>query len=137
MQSCSILMAHTTRYVLHSTIWRAALMVQPLAVHTMLSFYAATALLLTEDLTRSKHSGVLPAFREHFVKPGVFSAQDSEVYGKAFELRNTTDYEMVGKADEAQAHAILSDAESCVKRCEAFLQATGYLLKLILYRTSL
>jgi uncharacterized protein (UPF0332 family) len=32
-------------------------------------FYTATALLLTLDLTRSKHSGVLAAFREYFVKP--------------------------------------------------------------------
>ena len=30
-------------------------------------FYAATALLLTLDVTRSKHSGVMGAFRERFV----------------------------------------------------------------------
>lgn len=35
-------------------------------------FYAATALLLALDMTRSKHAGVLAAFREHFVKPGLF-----------------------------------------------------------------
>jgi len=49
-------------------------------------FYAATALLLTLDLTRSKHSAVLAAFREHFVKPGIFPVQDSHAYGEAFEL---------------------------------------------------
>ncbi len=64
--------------------------------------YTATALLLTLDLTRSKHSGVMSAFREHFVKPGIFSAQDSKAYGDAFQLRNVTDYEMVGKADADQ-----------------------------------
>ena len=30
-------------------------------------FYAATALLRTLDVTRSKHSGVMGAFRERFV----------------------------------------------------------------------
>lgn len=57
--------------------------------------YAATALLLTLDLTRSKHSGVMSTFREHFVKPGIFSGQDSDAYGVAFQLRNTTDYQNV------------------------------------------
>ena len=35
-------------------------------------FYAATALLLTLDITRSKHAGVMAALRERFVKPGAF-----------------------------------------------------------------
>jgi uncharacterized protein (UPF0332 family) len=63
-------------------------------------FYAATALLLTADITRNKHSGVLAAFREHFVKPGTFSVHDSHAYGEALELRNVSDYEMLGKVDE-------------------------------------
>jgi uncharacterized protein (UPF0332 family) len=33
-------------------------------------FYVAQAMLLTRDLRRSKHSGVIAAFQEHFVKPG-------------------------------------------------------------------
>lgn len=32
-------------------------------------FYAANALLATKGLERSKHSGVIAAFRQHFVKP--------------------------------------------------------------------
>jgi len=34
-------------------------------------FYAANALLVTRGIARSKHSGVVGAFREHFVKPGL------------------------------------------------------------------
>jgi uncharacterized protein (UPF0332 family) len=90
-------------------------------------FYAATALLLTIDLTRSKHSGVMAAFREHFVKPGIFSVQDSHTYGEAFELRNVTDYEMLGKADEAQARTVVKDAHRFLERCESYLTTKGYL----------
>jgi len=90
-------------------------------------FYAATALLLTLDLTRSKHSAVLAAFRERFVKPGIFPVQDSHAYGEAFELRNVTDYEMLGQADEVQAHTVVENARRFVERCETYLATKGYL----------
>jgi uncharacterized protein (UPF0332 family) len=90
-------------------------------------FYAATALLLTLDLTRSKHSGVLAAFREHFVKPGSFSVHDSRAYGEALELRNVTDYEMLGKVDEDQAHTVVDNANRFVAHCETYLTTKGYL----------
>ena len=91
------------------------------------SFYAATALLLTLDITRSKHSGVLAAFREHFVRPGKFAVQDSRAYGEAFELRNVTDYEMLGQADPDQAQVIVDKANRFVDRCQAYLAIERYL----------
>ncbi len=90
-------------------------------------FYAATALLLTLDLTRSKHSGVMGSFRERFVKAGIFSVQDSQAYGDAFQTRNTTDYQMAGRADKAQAQAIVENARHFVGRCEIYLTGKGYL----------
>jgi uncharacterized protein (UPF0332 family) len=90
-------------------------------------FYAATALLLTIDLTRSRHSGVMSAFREHFVRSGIFSVEDSDAYGKAFQLRNVTDYRMVGKADEAEARTVVEIASRFVKHCETYLSGKGYL----------
>jgi uncharacterized protein (UPF0332 family) len=90
-------------------------------------FYAATALLLTLDMTRSKHVGVLAAFREHFVKPGTFPIEDSHAYGEAFELRNITDYEMLGQADRIQAHAAVERASRFIERCETYLTPKGYL----------
>lgn len=83
--------------------------------------------ILTLDLTRSKHSGVMSAFREHFVKPGTFSVQDSDAYGLAFQLRNVTDYQMVGKADKAQAHIVLENAKRFVEHAETYLTAKSYL----------
>jgi uncharacterized protein (UPF0332 family) len=90
-------------------------------------FYASTALLLTLDVTRARHSGVLAAFREFLVRPGAFSIEDSQAYGEAFELRNVTDYEMLGQADEVQAHEVVEHADRFIERCEAYLTERGYL----------
>jgi uncharacterized protein (UPF0332 family) len=89
-------------------------------------FYAAIALLLTLNMTRSKHAGVLAAFREHFVRPGSFPIEDSRAYGEAFELRNVTDYEMLGRADEAQARIAVESASRFVSRCAVHLAEQGY-----------
>ena len=90
-------------------------------------FYMATALLLTLDITRSKHSGVMAAFREHLVKPGVFQVEQSHAYGEAFELRNVTDYEMLGKADRDQARAVAESANRFVEHASSYLTTRGYL----------
>jgi len=42
-------------------------------------FYAASALLLTQDIARSKHSGVLSTFRQHFVKSGIIEPEFSDI----------------------------------------------------------
>ena len=76
-------------------------------------------------MTRSKHSGVLAAFREQFVKPGVFPVEDSQAYGEAFELRNVTDYEMLGQADSARARDAVENASRFVERCERYRTEQG------------
>ncbi|MCA9952386.1 MAG: HEPN domain-containing protein, partial [Anaerolineales bacterium] len=59
-------------------------------------FYAASALLLTRDITRSKHSGVLSAFRQHFVKSRMIESEYSDIYGAAFEARHIADVTIQG-----------------------------------------
>ena len=78
-------------------------------------------------MSRSKHEGVLAAFREQFVKPGIFTIEDSRAYGETFELRNVTDYEMLGQADAAQAGEAVQSARQFVDRCERYLRKRGYL----------
>jgi uncharacterized protein (UPF0332 family) len=45
-------------------------------------FYAANALLATQGLSRSKHSGVIAAFRQHFVKPGQIEDEYGLIYAR-------------------------------------------------------
>ncbi|MEA3460066.1 MAG: HEPN domain-containing protein [Chloroflexota bacterium] len=50
-------------------------------------FYAANAMLATRGLERSKHSGAITAFRQHFVKTGIIEVEYSDFYGAAMEDR--------------------------------------------------
>ena len=83
-------------------------------------------MLLTRNITRAKHSVVLAAFREQFIRPGIFPTQDSHAYGEAFELRNVTDYEMLGQADEAQSRLAVANARTFIARCETYLAQEGF-----------
>lgn len=55
-------------------------------------FYAAQAMLLTRDVRRSKHSGVIAAFQEQFVKPGDVPERFFHLLRDGFEDRAEGDY---------------------------------------------
>jgi len=56
-------------------------------------FYEAIALLLTEGLHSSKHSGIRSLFNREFVKTGVVREKFGDFYNKMFEFRQRGDYE--------------------------------------------
>lgn len=57
-------------------------------------FYAANALLVTKGVTQGKHSGVVSAFRQHFIKTGLIAPAYSKIYGRLMEDRHDSDYEL-------------------------------------------
>ena len=87
--------------------------------------YASSALLLTEDIIRSKHSAVLSAFRENFVKPGKIEKRYSDAFGEAFEVRQISDYDLAASIEIEQASKILSYAKAFVKRIIDYLEESG------------
>ena len=90
-------------------------------------FYAASALLVTQGLARSKHSGVVAAFREHFVKSGFIEAEYSRIYGRVMDNRRVTDYEIELPIDAGVAERDLEDARRFLERAEQFLRQEGWL----------
>ena len=56
------------------------------------AFYAATALLLCEELTFSKHSGVIVNIHQKFVKTGKLNKRYGQDLNWLFELRSVGDY---------------------------------------------
>ena len=56
-------------------------------------FYAASALLVKKGITAQTHVGVLNQLGLHFVKEGLISAEQNELYYKLFHLRLTGDYD--------------------------------------------
>jgi uncharacterized protein (UPF0332 family) len=91
-------------------------------------FYAANALLATKGLSRSKHSAVIAAFRQHFVKPGLIEDEYSDIYGRVMDDRRKADYDIVeSTVDPARAQTDLKDARHFVKRVERHLKQEGWL----------
>lgn len=85
-------------------------------------FYATTALLGSKGLWRSKHQGLIAAFGEHFVKPGLIEPQYGRILHDAFEARLDSDYGPNPDLTEASAHQLISNATSFVERLAQSLQ---------------
>ncbi len=84
-------------------------------------FYAVLALLIQPGKSVSKHGGVISAFDEDFVKPGLFDKNMSKAIHKAFELRQVADYREFAPIDSEDALEILKKAEEFVSAVEKYL----------------
>jgi uncharacterized protein (UPF0332 family) len=90
-------------------------------------FYAACALLTTQSVTRSKHSGVVAAFRRLFVKPGFIEAEYSEIYGRVMDDWHISDYDIEMPIEPDRAQRDLEDAQRFVQRVERYLEEGEWL----------
>jgi len=77
-------------------------------------FYTAEAALLTKNLSFSSHKGVISAFGEHFVKPGIFPKEMGRELNRAFEKRQVGDYEYTSVISNEEAEQILQSAKEFV-----------------------
>jgi uncharacterized protein (UPF0332 family) len=80
------------------------------------AFYAATALLLCEEMTFRKHTAVISFIHKNFVKTGKLAAQFGKDLNWLFELRSVSDYGVTVRVPQ-------KNAEQAVKTAEEFLQA--------------
>ncbi|MBL7164447.1 MAG: HEPN domain-containing protein [Anaerolineales bacterium] len=85
-------------------------------------FYAANALLVTNNMTQAKHSGVISVFRQHFVKTGLIDPEFSKIYGRAMEDRHESDYELESPISKEDAQENLNGAVKFVSEVERWLQ---------------
>jgi uncharacterized protein (UPF0332 family) len=86
------------------------------------AFYAASAILLTEGLDVGKHSGVIAAVHQRFVKTGRLDKEQGRSLNWLFGLRNVGDYGVT-------MHAARSEAEEAIRAAERFLEAIETLLR--------
>ena len=85
------------------------------------AFYAASALLLNEEIDTSKHSGVIALVHRHFVKNGKLSKEQGKNLNWLFELRSVGDYGV-------SLHVGLNDARRAVQVSEDFFETVKTLL---------
>ena len=81
----------------------------------------------TKGLVRSKHSGVIAAFRQHFVKTGQVEAEYSRLYERVMDDRQVSDYDVEAFIEPDRARTDIEDAQRLVQRVEHFLREEGWL----------
>jgi uncharacterized protein (UPF0332 family) len=85
-------------------------------------FYAASALLLHEGLEFSKHSGVIAAIHQRFIKTGRLDKEFGKNLNWLFELRSIGDYGVT-------VHVPKTDAEKAISAAMSFLQKVRSILE--------
>jgi len=90
------------------------------AYYTM--FYCAEALLLTKDLSFSKHSAVISFFGKEFIKTGIFPERFNEYINDAFRKRHKGDYWIDTGLTEKDCKIILKRAEEFLKETKKYLK---------------
>ncbi|HEY3128718.1 MAG TPA: HEPN domain-containing protein [Acidobacteriota bacterium] len=88
-------------------------------------FHAATAVLLSQGVRRSKHSAAIAAFGQQLVKPGRFTAEQQQLLQTAFEDRSESDYEGVFPS-RAKVETRLAEAGEFVNAATEFLRSAGF-----------
>jgi len=88
-------------------------------------FYALEAILLTKGLTFSKHSAVIAAFNQHFVKTGVFPKEFSRFISRLFREREAGDYEFDLSIQAGEAEEDIQIAGQVLEAIVAYLAKEG------------
>lgn len=79
-------------------------------------FYSAEAILLSRNLSFSSHKGIISAFGEHFVKPGIFPKEMGKELNRAFEKRQIGDYGHKFMISEQEAKEMLVGGKKFVEK---------------------
>ncbi len=80
------------------------------------AFYAVTALLLQQDFSSSKHSGVRSFFNSRFIATGIIAKEHGELYNLLFKYRQQSDYEDFFSIDE-------DTIKQWIEQTKAFVEA--------------
>jgi len=84
-------------------------------------FYCAEAVLLCENITFSKHSGVISAFGQHFARTGRLSQDLHRSLIEAQDMRNLSDYDMMAVLNRDAAEGQLVKARVFLQTVSVFL----------------
>lgn len=85
-------------------------------------FYEVSALLLTKNMSSSKHSGVRSLFNREFVKCGIVQERLGDFYNKMFGFRQRADYEDFVEFKEDQVKDWLEKAEDFINVVDQIIE---------------
>jgi uncharacterized protein (UPF0332 family) len=85
-------------------------------------FYAATAILGSHGIWRSKHRGIIAAFGEHFVKSGLIEPKYGRMLNDAFHARLDSDYAPHPNPNVETVLQSVENAQVFVERITRYLE---------------
>jgi uncharacterized protein (UPF0332 family) len=74
-------------------------------------FYCAVALLRSENVITKSHSGTFSKFNEIFIKTGTINIQHSSNFRRAFEYRQSVDYDIEAHIIEEECQILIENAK--------------------------
>lgn len=90
-------------------------------------FYSLEAVLLTQSLVFSKHSGVIAEFNRRFVKTAIFPREFSKKIARLFRERQVGDYEFDLSVSQEDAAQGIQDAQTVVSAVRQYLEREGFI----------
>ncbi len=91
------------------------------------AFYSMEAILLTRELTYSKHSGVISGFNQHFVSSRIFPKDFSKRITRLFRERQVADYDFDLSITNEDAQEDVEHARVIVTAIEQYLRKESFL----------
>ena len=88
-------------------------------------FHAMRAILALDGFDSKKHTGIISAFRQMYIKSGKIAAHFSDIIGDAFEVRNDGDYEDFHVVDKTEALQQIENARSFLEAVEKYISDLG------------
>lgn len=90
-------------------------------------FYSILALLVFEEYSSSKHSGVLSYFNSRFIKDGLFPKDLGRAANKAFDLRQRGDCREQATLTREQVEPFIDWARRFINATRKYLEDRGYI----------
>lgn len=92
-------------------------------------FYAATGALASIGVKRAKHTGVISAFGEHFIRPRKLNREIGQILSQTMEDREESDYAEMPVIDRELAQQRLDQARQFIDTVTRYLVEQGLRLE--------
>jgi len=90
-------------------------------------YYAMEGVLLTRNISSSKHSGVIGQFNQFYIKEGIFPKNFSKIISRLFRERQQGDYGFYIDITEKEILDDVKSVELFLKEIKAYLEKEGFL----------
>ncbi|MEK7786822.1 MAG: MAC/perforin domain-containing protein, partial [Chloroflexota bacterium] len=89
----------------------------------------ATGALASSGVERAKHSGVVSAFGEHFIRSGKLGGEFGRMLRQTMEDRETSDYDEIPVVDHDLTQERLNEARRFISAVTTYLAEQGISLE--------